>query len=66
MPLTQIEKKVLLSLWYKQRHLIFFDKYIKSQKEREGMPKKVSLFEILWVEKYNEFMVALRKIHLAK
>lgn len=59
--LTQTEKKALLSLWYTKRHLIFIEKYIKSQKEREHMPKKISLLEIIWLEKYNEFLVALRK-----
>ena len=66
MPLTQIEKKALLSMWYSKRHLIFIDKYIKSQKEWENMDKKASLFEILWLEKYNEFIVTLQSKPSAK
>lgn len=64
--LTKTERKALLWIWYKPRHLIFIERYIKSQKDREGMPKKVSLIEILWLEKYNEFVVALQKVHWAK
>lgn len=59
--LTKKEKNALLSIWLSKRHILFIEKYVKNQKEWEWMPKNAAILEIIWIDRYNDYKVALMK-----
>ncbi len=57
--LTKKEIKALRSLWFTERQIYFINDYLRRQKELQDMDKKCSLIEILGLQVYNDFVVAL-------